>query len=52
MSYAEWPGELQRLIPYYGQTMARSAEMVFEKGLIDRRNYLLLSIAAGSGGGD
>ncbi len=49
MDYAQWPAEIQRLLPYYGQTMARSAEIVFEKGLIDRRTYLLLSTAAGSG---
>jgi defect-in-organelle-trafficking protein DotB len=52
MHFSEWPGEIQRVLPYYGQTMSKSAEVVFEKGLIDRRNYLLLSQAAGSGGSD
>ncbi len=52
MDFVEWPAEIQRLVPYYGQTMAKSAGMVFDKGLIDRRNYLLLCQAAGGGGDD
>ncbi len=50
MNYAQWPSEIQRILPYYGQSMARSAEIEFEKGLIDRRTYLLLSASTSSGG--
>lgn len=50
MEFTQWPSEIQRILPYYGRTMAKSAELVFEKGLIDRRHYLLLSASTGSGG--
>lgn len=43
MEFVEWPNEIQRMVPQYGQTMARSAEIFFEEGAIDRRHYLLLS---------
>lgn len=52
MHFEEWPGEIQRILPYYGRTMARSAELAFEAGLINRRSYLLLSQATGGGGGE
>ena len=39
----KWTNEIQRLLPKQGQTMARSAEIAFESGLIDRRWYLALS---------
>ena len=48
MEFTEWPNELQRMINQYGQTMARSAEIEFEAGNIDRRHYLLLSSATGA----
>lgn len=48
MHFTEWPNEIQRMINQYGQTMQRSAEIVFEAGIIDRRHYLLLSSATGS----
>ncbi|MEO5367309.1 MAG: Flp pilus assembly complex ATPase component TadA [Magnetococcus sp. WYHC-3] len=48
MHFTEWPNEIQRMISRYGQTMQRSAEIVFEKGIIDRRHYLLLSSSTGS----
>lgn len=48
MNFVQWPNEIQRMIPQYGQTMARSAEIVFEEGVIDRRHYLLLSSATGA----
>lgn len=48
MEFTEWPNEIQRMINQYGQTMSRSAEIVYEKGLIDRRHYLLLSSATGA----
>ncbi len=48
LRFTEWPNEIQRMVNQYGRTMARSAEMVFEEGLIDRRHYLLLSSATGS----
>jgi defect-in-organelle-trafficking protein DotB len=50
MDYKEWSPNLQRWIPNYGQTMAKSAQLAFEKGLIDRRHYLLLAAATGAGG--
>jgi defect-in-organelle-trafficking protein DotB len=48
MSFTEWPNEIQRMVGTYGQTMARSAEIFFENGEIDRRHYLLLSSSTGS----
>ncbi|MBX2834860.1 MAG: Flp pilus assembly complex ATPase component TadA [Micavibrio sp.] len=47
MDFTEWPNEIQRMVSSYGQTMARSAEIYFERGEIDRRHYLLLSSATG-----
>lgn len=49
MHFTDWPPEIQRAMPQYGQTMERSAEIVFEQGLIDRRHYLLLSSSTGTG---
>jgi defect-in-organelle-trafficking protein DotB len=51
MDFKEWPAEIQRTIPFQGQTMARSAELLFEAGDIDRRTYIRLSNST-SGGGD
>lgn len=51
MDFMEWAPEIQRRIPNYGQTMNESARMVFEKGLIDKRHYLMLASST-SGGGD
>lgn len=48
MDFTKWPNEIQRMVNQYGQTMSRSAELVFEDGLIDRRHYLLLSSSTGS----
>ncbi|MCB1651654.1 MAG: Flp pilus assembly complex ATPase component TadA [Alphaproteobacteria bacterium] len=48
MHFTEWPNEIQRMVNQYGQTMARSAEIVFEAGVIDRRHYLLLSSSTGA----
>ena len=48
MSYTEWPAEIQRMINQYGQSMEKSATIVFDEGIIDRRHYLLLSSATGS----
>lgn len=46
--FTKWSNEIQRYIPYYGQTMQMSASISFEKGLIDRRAYLMLSSSTGS----
>lgn len=48
MHFTKWPAEIQRIMPQYGRLMKRSAEIVFEKGLIERRHYLLLSASTGS----
>ncbi len=48
MEYTEWPNELRRNISQYGQSMQRSAEIVYDQGLIDRRHYLLLASSTGA----
>ena len=48
MDFKEWPAELGRMVPFYGQSMARSAEIFFEKGDIDRRTYIMLSSSTSS----
>lgn len=48
MDFKEWPNEIRRMISQYGRSMQRSAEIVFEKGLIERRYYLLLASSTGS----
>jgi defect-in-organelle-trafficking protein DotB len=47
--FDDWTNEIQRMIPFYGQTMTKSATIAFEKGLIEKRFYLLLT--GGGGGG-
>ncbi|MGQ0527160.1 MAG: type IV pilus twitching motility protein PilT [Alphaproteobacteria bacterium] len=49
MHFTKWPVEIQRMIDQYGRSMKRSAELVFEQGLVDRRQYLLLSASTGTG---
>ena len=46
--FDDWTNEIQRMIPFYGQTMSKSATLAFEKGIIEKRFYLLLT---GGGGG-
>lgn len=46
--FDDWTNEIQRMIPFYGQTMSKSATIAFEKGIIEKRFYLLLT---GGGGG-
>jgi defect-in-organelle-trafficking protein DotB len=48
MHFTKWPTEIQRMTDQWGQTMERSAEIVYEAGFIDRRHYLLLSASTGS----
>ena len=48
MDFTQWPNEIQRMTNQYGQTMQKSAEIVFEEGIIDRRHYLLLSSSTGA----
>ncbi|MCK5284127.1 MAG: Flp pilus assembly complex ATPase component TadA [Alphaproteobacteria bacterium] len=48
MVFTKWPNEIQRMINQYGRSMEKSAEIVFEQGLIDRRHYLLLSSSTGA----
>ena len=43
MEFTEWAAEIGRMVALYGQTMARSAEILFEEGKIDRRTYIMLS---------
>jgi defect-in-organelle-trafficking protein DotB len=46
--FEEWTNEIQRMIPFYGQTMNKSATMLFEQDLIDKRYYLLLTAGGGA----
>lgn len=48
MDFKDWPAEVARMVPFYGQSMARSAEIYFEKGEIDRRTYIMLSSSTAS----
>jgi defect-in-organelle-trafficking protein DotB len=48
MHFTKWPSEIQRMINQYGRTMQRSAEIIFEAGVIDRRHYLLLAASTGT----
>ena len=48
MDIEQWTNEIQRMIPAYGQTMSKSATIVFEKGLIEKRHYLLLTAGGGA----
>lgn len=41
--FENWSNEIQRMIPFYGQTMTKSATIIFDKGLIEKRYYLLLT---------
>ncbi len=47
MDYEHWTPEIQRMIPFYGQTMMKSANIVFDKGIIEKRHYLSLTAAGG-----
>jgi defect-in-organelle-trafficking protein DotB len=50
MEFTNWPSTIQRMIPAYGRTMADSAKIAFEAGIIERRWYLLLASSTGGGG--
>ncbi len=43
MNQDTWTSELQRILPERGQSMAQSAEMLYDKEIIDRRQFMLLS---------
>lgn len=47
MNFTKWPNEIQRMINQYGQTMERSAEIIYEEGKIDRIHYLYLASSTG-----
>ena len=49
-SQDNWTVEVQRLVPERGQSMATSAEILLNDGLIDRRQYLLLCQTVEVGG--
>lgn len=48
MNFTKWPNEIQRMINQYGQTMEKSAEIVYEEGKIDRIHYLYLASSTGA----
>ena len=48
MEFTDWSNEIERMLPQFGQSMKRSAEILFEDGVIDRRHYLLLSSSTGA----
>jgi superfamily II DNA/RNA helicase len=45
--FVEWTNEIQRMIPFYGQTMTKSATIAYEKELIEKRFYLILTVGGG-----
>lgn len=47
MDFNDWGAEIQRMIQYYGRTMNKSARIIFEQGLIEKRHYLQLAAGAG-----
>ena len=47
--FDSWSNEIQRMIPFYGQTMTKSATIAFENGLIEKRHYLSLTGGGGAG---
>lgn len=49
MDFKDWPTEIARMVNHYGRSMGRSAEILFEDGVIDRRTYIMLSNSTGSG---
>lgn len=49
MDFQNWPAEIHRMLPFYGQSMAKSAGIAFDKGIIDRRTYIALSSSTGAG---
>lgn len=49
MEFEHWGPEIQRMIPFYGQTMNKSATIAFEADLIEKRWYLLLTAGGGAG---
>lgn len=48
IEFTKWPNEIQRALPQYGQSMQRSAEIVYEEGIIDRLHYLYLASSTGA----
>lgn len=47
MDFNQWSAEIQRMIPNYGQTMNKSADLAFEAGDIDKTTYLMLTQGGG-----
>jgi defect-in-organelle-trafficking protein DotB len=47
-----WTVDIQRIVPERGQSMATSAQRLFDQGLIDRRHYLLLCQTVETGSGE
>ncbi len=47
MEMSEWPNAITRMLPAYGRSMGESARIVFEKGMIERRHYLMLASSTG-----
>ena len=47
MDFNEWTSEIQRMLSNYGRSMNKSASMLFEEGVIERRWYLTLTQGGG-----
>ena len=43
----QWSMEISRMLPANGQSMSVSAQTAFDAGLIDKRQYILLSKSTG-----
>ncbi len=47
MDFNEWTSEIQRMLSNYGRSMNKSASILFEEGVIERRWYLTLTQGGG-----
>lgn len=48
MDFNEWTSEIQRMLSNYGRSMNKSASILFDEGIIERRWYLTLTQGGGN----
>jgi len=52
MDYREWSAEINRMLPFFGQSMGQTASKFFDEGQINRQTYIRLSSSTGGGEGE